>query len=75
MSWPNTGATHYQAQLGLQDKVHVIKEFVLCWTLPYLIFWAIERFIFNSQTEYVQGGVERTSTRNVTLPPRRQLYK
>ena len=31
------------AQLGLSDKGCAIKEFVVCWVLPYLI-WAIELF-------------------------------
>ena len=35
MPWPKTGATHYNAQLGHQDKGHAIKEFVFLWVLPY----------------------------------------
>ncbi len=38
MSWPQTGATHYHAQLGLSDKGRAIKELVVCnsWDLePY----------------------------------------
>ena len=29
MHWPQTGATYYQAQLGLPDKGRVIKELVV----------------------------------------------
>ena len=28
MPWPKTGATHYQAQLDLPDKVYAIKGLV-----------------------------------------------
>ena len=30
MSWPQTGATQYHAQLGLPDKVCAIKGLVVC---------------------------------------------
>ncbi len=30
MPWPQTGATHYHAQLGLPDKGLAIKELVVC---------------------------------------------
>ena len=30
MPWPQTGATQYQAQLGLPDKVRAIKGLVVC---------------------------------------------
>ncbi len=29
MPWPNSGATHFYAQLGLSDNGHVIKELVV----------------------------------------------
>ena len=31
MPWPQTGATQYRAQLGLPDKGHAIKGFVVCY--------------------------------------------
>ena len=30
MPWPKTGATHYHAQLGLQDKGCAIKKLIVC---------------------------------------------
>ena len=30
MPWPQTGATHYHAQLGLADKGRAIKGLVVC---------------------------------------------
>ncbi len=30
MYWPQTGATHYHAQLGLPDKGRVINGLVVC---------------------------------------------
>ncbi len=30
MPWPQTGATHYHAQLGLPDKGRAIKGLVVC---------------------------------------------
>ena len=30
MPWPQTGSTHYHAQLGLPDKGSTIKELVVC---------------------------------------------
>ncbi len=30
MPWPNTGATHYHAQLGIPKKGHAIKGLVVC---------------------------------------------
>ena len=30
MSWPRTGTTEYQAQLGLSEKVWAINELVVC---------------------------------------------
>ncbi len=30
MSWPQTGATQYNAQLGLTDKSRAIKGLVVC---------------------------------------------
>ena len=34
MHWPQTGATHYHAQLGLPDKGRAIKGLVVCnWDL------------------------------------------
>ena len=30
MPWPKAGATQYHAQLGLPDKGHAIKGFVIC---------------------------------------------
>ncbi len=30
MPWPQTGATQYNAQLGLSDKGRAIKGFVVC---------------------------------------------
>ncbi len=30
MSWPDTDATHYHAQLGLQDNGQTIKGLVVC---------------------------------------------
>ena len=30
MPWNKTGATHYNAQLGLLDKDRIIKELVVC---------------------------------------------
>ncbi len=30
MPWPQTGATHYHAQLGLLDKGREIKGLVIC---------------------------------------------
>ncbi len=30
MPWPQTGASQYHAQLGLQDKGRAIKELVVC---------------------------------------------
>ena len=43
MPWPKTEASNYHAQLGLPDKGRAIKELVVCWALPYLIPWVIER--------------------------------
>ena len=31
MPWPQTGTTHYQAQLGPQDKGHAIKGLIVCY--------------------------------------------
>ena len=31
--WPQTGTTHYQAQLGPQDKGPAIKGLVVCWSM------------------------------------------
>ena len=38
MPWPQTGATHYQAHLGLRDKGRAIKGLVVCnnWDLETL---------------------------------------
>ncbi len=33
MPWLQTGATHYHAQLGLQDKGHVTKWLVFCYVV------------------------------------------
>ena len=33
MPWPKTRETHYQTQLRLRDKGHVIKELFDCWVL------------------------------------------
>ncbi len=35
MSWPQTGATHYHAQLGIRDNDRAIKGFIMCndWNL------------------------------------------
>ncbi len=33
MPWLQTGATHYHAQLGLQDKGRAIKGLVVCWSI------------------------------------------
>ncbi len=30
MTWPQTGATQYHAQLGLPDEGHTIKGLVIC---------------------------------------------
>ena len=30
MHWPETGATHYNVQLGLPDKGRAMKGFVVC---------------------------------------------
>ena len=37
MPWPKTGATHYHALLGPQNKSHAIKELVVCLMLLNLI--------------------------------------
>ncbi len=39
MSWPTTGATHYYAKLGLQDKGLAIKGLVVCnsWDIEQLV--------------------------------------
>ena len=34
MPWPKTGATHYNAQLGLLDKGRGIKVLLVYWMLP-----------------------------------------
>ncbi len=31
--WPQLGATHYHAQLGLQDKGRVIKKWAVCYVV------------------------------------------
>jgi len=36
MPWPQTGVTHYHAQLGLPDKGRAMKGFVVCYS------WDIE---------------------------------
>ncbi len=33
MPWPQTGATHYHAQLGLPAKCRAIKGLVVCWSM------------------------------------------
>ena len=33
MPWPQTGATHYHAQLGLPDKDRAIKGLVVCYVV------------------------------------------
>ena len=33
MPWPQTGATHYHAQLGPPDKGSAIKWLVVCWSM------------------------------------------
>ncbi len=33
MHWPQTGATHYHAQLGPPDKGRAIKGLVVCWSM------------------------------------------
>ena len=33
MPWPETGATHYHAQLELQDKGRAIKGMVVCYVV------------------------------------------
>ena len=37
MPWTKTGATYYNAQLGLLDKGRIIKELVVCWVVRILI--------------------------------------
>ena len=43
MHWRQTEANHYHAQLGLLDKGHVIKEFIVYWVLLHLIPRVFER--------------------------------
>ena len=33
MHWPQTGATHYNAQLGPSDKGCAIKGLIACWSI------------------------------------------
>ena len=33
MPWPQTGATHYHAQLGLPDKGRAIKGLIICYVV------------------------------------------
>ncbi len=33
MPWPQTGVTHYYAQLGPPDKDRTIKGLVVCWSM------------------------------------------
>ncbi len=33
MPWPQTGAAHYHAQLGLPEKGRAIKGFVVCYCM------------------------------------------
>ena len=43
MLWRQTEANHYHAQLGLLDKGHAIKEFIVYWVLLHLIPRVFER--------------------------------
>ena len=48
MPWPKTGATHYNAQLGLPDKGRAIKWLIVCWM--YLnIIWVFSYSLFTLQ--------------------------
>ncbi len=33
MPWSQTGATHYYAKLGLQDKGRALKGLAVCWSM------------------------------------------
>ena len=54
MPWFKTGATHYQAQLGLLDKGRAIKELVVYWVLP----GRMSVLNYTLHAVYVQSGVE-----------------
>ena len=66
MPWPKIEATHYHAQLELQDKSRILKKLVFCWLLSYLITWAVERVTQQFTHRDVQGSLKRICTQSVT---------
>ena len=50
MPWPQTGATHYHAQLGLPDKRRAIKGSVVCYvawlgSMKGVVLWTCARSV------------------------------
>ena len=62
MPWFKTGATYYQAQLGLLDKGHAIKELVVYWVLP----GRMSVLHCTLHAVYVQSGVDPNCTQSDT---------
>ncbi len=55
MPWPQTGATHYHAQLGLPDKGRAIKGLVVCnsWDLePWDLLNGMALVVINRPMRY-----------------------
>ncbi len=66
MPWPQTGATHYYAQLGLPDKGRAIKGLVVCnnWDLePYELLNGLALGCYQSSPEVWLECVRRKIVR------------
>ena len=62
MPWPQTGATHYHAQLGLPDKVRAIKVLFVCnnWDLEPLDLLTVRTYLLPLTLCGLENDLKRT---------------